>query len=133
MRSDPDRAAKHVAVAMAYDDVIVVADLKTRAKRFQRVREEVLAEPDQLVYTTEYMHPRAEEVVPGLLPARLGAWIETLSKDRPDGGASIASSTKAGACRRARCAGSCTLYLVSGGLAPFSPRHAAVRPRARAS
>jgi indolepyruvate ferredoxin oxidoreductase, beta subunit len=70
-----DKAAKHIAVAMAYDDVIGVADLKTRARRFQRVRDEVLAEPDQLVYTTEYMHPRAEEVV-GLLPAVVGAWIE---------------------------------------------------------
>ena len=70
-----DKAAKHVAVAMAYDDVIGVADLKTRASRFQRVREEVLAEPDQLVYTTEYMHPRAEEIV-GLLPAAIGSAIE---------------------------------------------------------
>jgi indolepyruvate ferredoxin oxidoreductase beta subunit len=70
-----EKAAKYVAVAMAYDDVIVVADLKTRAKRFRRVRDEVLAEPDQLVYTTEYMHPRAEEIV-GLMPAPIGAWIE---------------------------------------------------------
>ena len=74
-----ERAAKHIAVAMAYDDVIVVADLKTRAKRFQRVRDEVLAEPDQVVYTTEYMHPRAEEVI-GLLPAGLGDWVESRPK-----------------------------------------------------
>jgi indolepyruvate ferredoxin oxidoreductase beta subunit len=74
-----EMAAKHVAVAMAYDDVIVVADLKTRAKRFQRVRDEVLAEPDQLVYTTEYMHPRGEEVA-GLLPAAVGGWIERRPK-----------------------------------------------------
>jgi indolepyruvate ferredoxin oxidoreductase, beta subunit len=68
-------AAKHVAVAMAYDDVIRVADLKTRASRFERVRSEVLASPDQLVYTTEFMHPRMEEVV-GTLPSRLGLWLE---------------------------------------------------------
>jgi indolepyruvate ferredoxin oxidoreductase, beta subunit len=68
-------AAKYVAVAMAYDDVIRVADLKTRAKRFERIRSEVAAKPDQLVYTTEYLHPRMEEVC-GVLPARLGAWIE---------------------------------------------------------
>ena len=68
-------AAKHVAVAMAYDDVIRVADLKTRASRFERVRGEVLAKPDQLVYTTEFMHPRMEEVV-GTLPAGLGLWLE---------------------------------------------------------
>jgi indolepyruvate ferredoxin oxidoreductase beta subunit len=68
-------AAKHIAVAMAYDDVIRVADLKTRASRFERVRTEVLAKPDQLVYTTEFMHPRMEEVV-GTLPASLGLWLE---------------------------------------------------------
>jgi indolepyruvate ferredoxin oxidoreductase beta subunit len=69
-----DKAAKHLAVAMAYDDVIGVADLKTRSKRFARVRDEVEAAPDQLVYTTEYMRPRAEELV-GLLPAAFGGWI----------------------------------------------------------
>ena len=69
-----DKGAKHVAVAMAYDDVIGVADLKTRSKRFARVRDEVEAAPDQLVYATEYMHPRAEELV-GLLPAGVGGWI----------------------------------------------------------
>lgn len=69
-------AAKYIAVAMAYDDVIRVADLKTRGARFDRVRAEVLAVPDQLVYTTEFMHPRMEEVV-GTLPATLGRWIES--------------------------------------------------------
>jgi indolepyruvate ferredoxin oxidoreductase beta subunit len=68
-------AAKHIAVAMAYDDVIRVADLKTRGSRFERVRSEVLATPDQIVYATEFMHPRMEEVV-GTLPARLGLWLE---------------------------------------------------------
>jgi indolepyruvate ferredoxin oxidoreductase, beta subunit len=68
-------AAKHVAVAMAYDDVIRVADLKVRSRRFERVRREVGAAPDQIVGTTEYMHPRMEEVC-GTLPRAVGAWIE---------------------------------------------------------
>jgi indolepyruvate ferredoxin oxidoreductase beta subunit len=68
-------AAKYVAVTMAYDDVFQVADLKTRASRFERVRSEVKAAPDQIVYTTEFMHPRAEEVC-GSLPFRLGLFIE---------------------------------------------------------
>jgi indolepyruvate ferredoxin oxidoreductase beta subunit len=67
-------AAKYIAVAMAYDDVYRVADLKTRASRFERVRAEVAAAPDQLVYMTEFMHPRAEEVA-GSLPRWLGAFI----------------------------------------------------------
>jgi indolepyruvate ferredoxin oxidoreductase beta subunit len=72
------KAAKYVAVAMAYDDVIRVAELKVRGSRFARVRAEVGAKADQIVYTTEYMHPRLEEVC-GILPKRLGQWIE----DRP--------------------------------------------------
>lgn len=68
-------AAKHVAVAMAYDDPIRVADLKVRSRRFERVRREVGARTDQIVYATEYMHPRMEEVC-GTLPKALGAWIE---------------------------------------------------------
>jgi indolepyruvate ferredoxin oxidoreductase beta subunit len=69
-------AAKHIAVAMAYDDVIRVADLKTRASRFERVRREVAATPDQLIATTEFMHPRMAEVA-GTLPAGVGLWFES--------------------------------------------------------
>ena len=69
------QAAKYIAVAMSYDDVIRVADLKTRKSRFDRVRDEVGAKDGQIVYTTEYMHPRMEEVL-GLLPARLGRAVE---------------------------------------------------------
>jgi indolepyruvate ferredoxin oxidoreductase beta subunit len=68
-------AAKYIAVAMAYDDVIRVADLKTRAKRFERVRNEVGPSPDAIVNTVEFMHPRIQEVV-GTLPARFGLWME---------------------------------------------------------
>jgi indolepyruvate ferredoxin oxidoreductase beta subunit len=69
-------AAKYVAVAMAYDDVFRVADLKTRKARFQRIRTEVAASADQLVYMTEFMHPRMDEIA-GCLPARLGRFIES--------------------------------------------------------
>lgn len=69
------QAAKYVAVAMAYDDVIRVADLKVRSSRFERVRKEVGAKDDQIVYMTEYMHPRMEEVC-GTMPKAMGLWIE---------------------------------------------------------
>ncbi|WP_377291808.1 indolepyruvate oxidoreductase subunit beta family protein [Rhizobium sp. SG2393] len=69
------QAAKYVAIAMAYDDVIRVADLKTRGTRFERVKKEVGVKAGQLLYTTEYMHPRMEEVC-GTLPKALGQWIE---------------------------------------------------------
>jgi indolepyruvate ferredoxin oxidoreductase beta subunit len=68
-------AAKRLAVAMAYDDVIRVADIKTRPSRFARLREEAGAAADQIIYATEYLHPRGEEIC-GMLPAPLGAFIE---------------------------------------------------------
>ncbi|MBW4962491.1 indolepyruvate oxidoreductase subunit beta family protein [Sulfitobacter sp. CW3] len=68
-------AAKYIANAMAYDDIIRVADIKTRGPRFDRIRAEMGAKPDQVMQLTEYFHPRAEEIA-GLLPAKLGAWVE---------------------------------------------------------
>ncbi|WJR69070.1 indolepyruvate oxidoreductase subunit beta family protein [Neorhizobium sp. CSC1952] len=73
------QSAKYVAVAMAYDDVIRVADLKTRGSRFDRVRKEVGVKQDQILYMTEYMHPRMEEVC-GTLPRGLGLWVENRPK-----------------------------------------------------
>jgi indolepyruvate ferredoxin oxidoreductase beta subunit len=68
-------AAKQVAVAMSYDDVIRVADLKTRGARFDRIRDEVSAKPEQLVGLTEFFHPRLEEICASL-PAGVGLAIE---------------------------------------------------------
>ncbi len=68
--------ARHLARAMAYDDVIRVADLKTRRSRQLRVEREVGHKPAaHVLHTTEFFHPRMEEVC-GTLPAGLGAWIE---------------------------------------------------------
>ena len=77
--TDPDRAltnaaAKHLANAMAYDDVIRVADLKTRARRFERINDE-MATAGRHMHLTEFMHPRAEEII-STMPARLADWIE---------------------------------------------------------
>lgn len=68
-------AARWLAVAMAYDDVIRVAELKTRLQRTQRLREEVGAGAHEVVGSVEFFHPRMEEIV-GLLPASWGRWIE---------------------------------------------------------
>jgi indolepyruvate ferredoxin oxidoreductase beta subunit len=62
--------AKYLASAMAYDDVIGVADLKIRSARFARIASEMKA-ADAPLYLTEFMHPRAEELA-SLLPLGLG-------------------------------------------------------------
>ena len=69
-------AAKYIAIAMAYDDVIRVADLKTRASRYDRVLRENAVGSDQIVYTTEYMHPRLEEVAGTMPRAAFGRFME---------------------------------------------------------
>ncbi|WP_213981173.1 indolepyruvate oxidoreductase subunit beta family protein [Sphingomonas sp. dw_22] len=66
--------ARHLALWMSYEDTIRVADLKVRASRFARVRDEVRAEPDQPLAIVEYMHPRIEEVCE-TLPAGIGGWV----------------------------------------------------------
>jgi len=68
-------AARQIAIAMAYDDVIRVADLKIRSGRFARIRKEAEIHPSQVLYTTEFMHPGVAEVL-GTLPRWLGGWIE---------------------------------------------------------
>ncbi len=66
--------ARHLALWMSFEDPIRVADLKTRGTRFERVRKEVRAAPEQIMYVTEYMHPRYQEFCE-TLPAGLGAWM----------------------------------------------------------
>lgn len=74
-------AARWIAVAMSYDDVIRVADLKTRAERSARVRREVGAGTSDVVGVEEYFHPRLEELA-GLLPRAWAARLDTAPRLR---------------------------------------------------
>jgi indolepyruvate ferredoxin oxidoreductase beta subunit len=67
--------ARHLALWMSYEDTVRVADLKTRAARFQRVRDEVGAQHDQLLAINEYMHPRFQEICE-TLPVAWGRWLQ---------------------------------------------------------
>lgn len=68
-------AARWIAVAMSYDDVIRVADLKIRGERTARLRREVGATASDVVGSEEYFHPRLEEIM-GLLPRGLADWLD---------------------------------------------------------
>ena len=72
-------ATKYMANAMAYDDVIRVADLKTREARLTRIKSEMGVRDGNLMQLTEFMHPRAEEIA-GMMPRRLGEWFENSPK-----------------------------------------------------
>ena len=77
-----EAAARSLALWMTFEDTIRVADLKTRASRFARVRDEIRADPGQLFGITEFMKPRVEEIA-GTLPAGLGRWLR--ASPRPSG------------------------------------------------
>ncbi len=74
-------ASRLLALWMSYEDVIRVADLKTRASRFARVRKEAAAKDDQIVVVTDYLKPSASEIADILPPA----WAERLRKNAGQG------------------------------------------------
>ena len=63
--------ARYLALWMSFEDLIRVADLKTRKSRFARVRGEVLAKLDEPVQIVEYLKPGLDEIS-GMLTPGLG-------------------------------------------------------------
>ncbi|MBM3355182.1 MAG: indolepyruvate oxidoreductase subunit beta family protein [Betaproteobacteria bacterium] len=63
--------ARHLALWMSYEDIVRVADLKTRASRFERVRREVGAKDGEPVVVIDFLKPGVEEFV-SLLPPSMG-------------------------------------------------------------
>jgi len=66
--------ARQLALGMAYEDTIRVAELKIRPSRFARVRAEVRATDAQIIEIAEFMHPRTQEIA-DTLPAPIGRFI----------------------------------------------------------
>jgi indolepyruvate ferredoxin oxidoreductase beta subunit len=66
--------ARQLALRMSVEDVIRVAQLKLRAVRLERLRQESRAGTGDIIEVTEYLKPGAEEIL-GLLPPRLGGWL----------------------------------------------------------
>ena len=80
--------ARQLALWMCFEDLIRVADLKTRRARIERVRAEVRAKPGQPVTITEFLKPGVDEwcsVLPGWLArpilraADRGGWRRRLN------------------------------------------------------
>src|SRR5207247_1371741 len=63
--------ARHLATWMTYEDAIRVAQAKTRASRFARIRGEMRA-GDAVIEVTDYLKPDLDEIW-GILPHRLVA------------------------------------------------------------
>jgi indolepyruvate ferredoxin oxidoreductase, beta subunit len=65
-----EESARWLALWMAFDDVVRVADLKSRLSRLQRVRGEVKAKEDELLKIYDHFKPGVPELA-GLLPNAL--------------------------------------------------------------
>ena len=76
-----EEAARQLALWMCFEDVIRVADLKSRPGRHRRVRDEARAGADDVVRVTEYLKPGIEEIA-AILPQRAGVWL--MRKATPD-------------------------------------------------
>jgi len=74
-------AARYLALWMSYEDVIRVAQLKTRRERLERVRREVGARGGEPVHMTEYLKPGVDEMA-SVLPPGLAAWLRRRAAGR---------------------------------------------------
>ena len=102
---DPARAellgvvARYLALWMSYEDAVRVADLKTRAGRFARIRAGARAR-DGVVVVTDYLKPDLDEIW-GVLPDRLvrpfARWAERRwPHGRPTLGQHVRTTTVSG-------------------------------------
>ncbi len=74
---------RQLALWMSYEDIIRVADLKTRRSRFERVHREVGAKDGEPVVVIDYLKPGVEEMaslLPPFLGRRLVAWATARGK-----------------------------------------------------
>lgn len=62
---------RYLALMMSYEDIIRVADLKSRRSRMERVRADVLAKPDEPIHVTEFLKPGFDEMT-SVMPSWLG-------------------------------------------------------------
>ena len=76
-------AARQLALWMCYEDVVRVADLKTRRERLTRIRREAQAAAHELVHVTEHFKPGVDEIA-SILPAGLGRRLLAWAEKRPE-------------------------------------------------
>ena len=90
---------RYLALWMSYEDAVRVADLKTRASRFARIREDARAGHAEIV-VTDYLKPDLDEIW-GVLPDRLvrplARWAERRwPHGRPTLGQHVRTTTVSG-------------------------------------
>jgi len=76
-----EEAVRQLALWMCFEDVIRVADLKTRRSRYERVRAEAQAKDGDIVRIVEHFKPGIDEVA-AVLPRALGGKLMALAQRR---------------------------------------------------
>ncbi len=76
-----EEAVRQLALWMCFEDVIRVADLKTRRSRYARVASEAQARESDIVRVTEHFKPGIDEVA-AVLPRSMGEGLMKLAQRR---------------------------------------------------
>jgi indolepyruvate ferredoxin oxidoreductase beta subunit len=89
--------ARYLALWMAYEDAIRVAQIKTRLSRLDRVRGGSGGKPDQTIVVTEFLKPGLDEfcsIMPGFIARPVLAWADrTGRRDKLNVGLHLRTST----------------------------------------
>ncbi len=92
-------AARTLALWMSYEDIIRVADLKSRPSRFAEIRKDYGAKPHEPIVVRDFLKPGFEEiaaVLPPSLSASLLAWAKRNNKTTIGNGMQLKTSHMSG-------------------------------------
>jgi indolepyruvate ferredoxin oxidoreductase, beta subunit len=89
-------AARSLALWMAYEDVIRVADLKSRRSRFEQIRTDYRAKPGEPIVVRDFLKPGVDEIaaiLPSALAVRLTAWAKKNNRTTFGNGIALATNS----------------------------------------
>jgi indolepyruvate ferredoxin oxidoreductase, beta subunit len=92
-------AARSLALWMAYEDVVRVADLKSRRSRFEQIRADYKAKPGEPIVVRDFLKPGVDEIaaiLPPRLSAKLTAWAKKNNRTTFGNGIQLATNSVTG-------------------------------------
>jgi indolepyruvate ferredoxin oxidoreductase, beta subunit len=92
-------AARCLALWMAYEDVIRVADLKSRRSRFEQIRADYKAKPGEPIIVRDFLKPGVDEIASILPPTwstRLTNWAKKNNRTTFGNGIQLATNSVTG-------------------------------------
>jgi indolepyruvate ferredoxin oxidoreductase, beta subunit len=92
-------AARSLALWMAYEDVVRVADLKSRRSRFEQIRADYKAKPGEPIVVRDFLKPGVDEIaaiLPPFLSVKLLAWAKKNNRTTFGNGIQLATNSVTG-------------------------------------